>query len=73
MHKLMIKTHNVTGLKYLCYTKKAGSSYDEYLGSGKLWKEHLKQYGKDILIQLHYEFLSSIYALSCSMYESFML
>ena len=55
MHKLMIKIHNVTGLKYLCYTKKSGSSYDEYLGSGKLWKEHLKQYGKDIKTELIYE------------------
>lgn len=47
-HKLMIKTHNVTGLKYLCYTTTEGSTYKKYKGSGKRWKHHLKKHGDDI-------------------------
>lgn len=52
MHKLMIKTHNVTGLKYLCYTKKSGKAYDTYNGSGKAWLKHLEVFGKDISTEL---------------------
>lgn len=54
-HKLMIKTHNKTGLKYLCYTKSEGSIYDSYKGSGKLWKSHLKKHGDDITTELIFE------------------
>lgn len=43
---LMVKTHIVTGLKYLCQTKKIDPY--KYLGSGKYWKLHLKTHGKDI-------------------------
>jgi hypothetical protein len=38
----MIKTHNITGLKYLCQTKQNPFTYN---GSGTDWKPHLKQYG----------------------------
>lgn len=51
-HKLMIKTHNITGLKYLCYTRSEGKEYDNYKGSGKKWKYHLKKYGDNITTQL---------------------
>jgi hypothetical protein len=54
-HKLMIKTHNVTKLKYLCYTQSTGETYDSYKGSGKLWKNHLKEFGEDITTELIYE------------------
>ena len=50
MYKLMIKTHNVTGLKYLCITK--NEDHDKYTGSGRLWKEHLNQYGKDVTTEV---------------------
>jgi len=46
---LMIKTHKVTGLKYLC--KKATTSDSKaisYKGSGKYWKNHLKVHGNHI-------------------------
>ena len=48
-HYLMIKTHNITGLKYLCKT----SSDSElkcftYKGSGTYWKKHLNKHGSDI-------------------------
>lgn len=42
-YKLMIKIHNKTGLKYLCYTKK--EDYVNYSGSGIDWIKHLYEYG----------------------------
>lgn len=53
MHKLMIKTHNVTGLKYLCYTQR--EDHDTYLGSGTVWKRHIKKHGNDITTEVIYE------------------
>ncbi len=46
IYYLMIKTHNITGLKYLCQTKKKDPH--KYLGSGKDWNNHLVRYGKNI-------------------------
>lgn len=43
---LYIKTHNITGLKYLGQTKKTDPW--KYLGSGTYWKRHLAKHGKDI-------------------------
>ena len=54
-HKLMIKTHNKTNLKYLCYTRSEGEKYSSYKGSGKYWKKHLKKYGDDITTELIFE------------------
>jgi hypothetical protein len=53
MHKLMIKTHRKTGLKYLCYTQK--EDHCSYTGSGIFWKKHLKQHGVDIVTEVIYE------------------
>jgi len=39
---LCVKTHNITGLKYLCQTKRDPFKYN---GSGKYWKLHLKKHG----------------------------
>jgi len=44
-HKLMIKTHRKTGLKYLCYTKK--KDHEAYTGSGVDWLQHLLEHGFD--------------------------
>ena len=49
----MIKTHNVTGLKYLCITKK--DSWEKYTGSGVYWRRHLKVHGVNIRTELLYE------------------
>lgn len=54
-HKLMIKTHNVTGLKYLCYTAKTGKKFDQYYGSGKYWLNHLNIHGFDISTEIIFE------------------
>lgn len=45
IYYLMVKTHKITGLKYLCQTKK--SDPYKYLGSGKYWRLHLKKHGSD--------------------------
>lgn len=45
MYYLMIKTHNKTGLKYLCKTQR--EDYEKYTGSGVYWKNHLKLHGND--------------------------
>lgn len=47
---LLIKTHNITGLKYLCKTSKP--NYNKYTGSGKYWKDHLRLHGKDFTTDL---------------------
>ena len=43
---LLLKTHNITGLKYLCYTSQKNPF--KYPGSGKRWKLHIKKHGRDI-------------------------
>jgi len=45
-YKLMLKQHNVTGLKYLCITSKQNPY--KYKGSGHYWLKHLSEYGDDI-------------------------
>lgn len=46
----MIKTHNQTGLKYLCYTRK--KDHENYTGSGTDWLNHLLTYGFDFKTEL---------------------
>lgn len=50
IYYLMIKTHNITGLKYLCQTKKKDPF--KYLGSGKDWMIHLNKYGTSIRTEI---------------------
>lgn len=45
-HFLLLKTHKITGLKYLCYTTK--SDPFSYNGSGKRWRFHLKKHGTEL-------------------------
>ncbi len=47
---LLVKTHKVSGLKYLCQTRK--KDYKKYKGSGDYWKKHLKIHGNIIETQL---------------------
>jgi hypothetical protein len=46
IYHLYVKTHNVTGLKYLGQTKR--SDPEVYPGTGKRWVRHWKKHGKDI-------------------------
>jgi len=50
----MIKTHNKTGLKYLCQSTRA--DYMTYIGSGKYWRRHLKKHGNNIITEVIGEF-----------------
>jgi hypothetical protein len=43
---LIIKQHNKTKLKYFCKT--INKDPIRYLGSGTVWRRHLKQHGKDV-------------------------
>ena len=50
IYYLMVKTHNTTGLKYLCQTKHPDPY--AYLGSGTYWRRHLKKHGKEITTEI---------------------
>jgi len=43
---LYVKTHNITGLKYLGQTSR--SDVEIYPGSGKYWKRHIKKHGNNV-------------------------
>ena len=45
IYSLYVKTHQLTGLKYLGQTSK--SDPHKYTGSGKYWLRHIKQHGKN--------------------------
>lgn len=45
IYTLYVKTHTITGLKYLGYTSKADPH--KYRGSGVYWTRHLKVHGND--------------------------
>jgi hypothetical protein len=47
---LYVKTHNVTGLKYLGQTK--NKNPHGYSGSGLYWKLHLKRHGRDFSTEI---------------------
>lgn len=53
MFRLMIKKHNVTGLKYLCITK--NSDWEKYPGSGVRWRKHLEKHGYNFSTELLFE------------------
>jgi hypothetical protein len=52
MITLYVKTHKVTGLKYLGKTEQDPF---KYLGSGKRWKRELNKYGKDIETEILFQ------------------
>ena len=46
---LLVKTHSVTGMRYLCKrVTTSDSKAISYLGSGTRWNNHLKVHGKHI-------------------------
>lgn len=49
VYSLYVKTHNVTGLKYLGKTSRDPF---KYRGSGKYWSNHLKFHGNDCFTEL---------------------
>ena len=63
----MVKTHNVTGIKYLCQTQRKNPF--KYLGSGVAWGRHLKNNGEDITTEVigTYETKEELNTQSCGM------
>ena len=53
MYTLMIKTHNITGLKYLC--KCSHENYISYKLSGKYRKRHRKNHGNDVSTEILFQ------------------
>lgn len=45
---LMLKTHKITGLKYLCFHHGTDISCFTYRGSGKYWTNHIRKHGNYI-------------------------
>lgn len=52
---LLIKWHNKTGLKYLCFHKGTHSNCLKYKGSGYYWLNHLRKHGSDISTKILFE------------------
>lgn len=50
---LYLKTHNVTGMKYLGKTIR--NDVDAYQGSGKVWKRHIKKHGYYVSTEILFE------------------
>lgn len=53
MIRLMIKTHSITGMKYLCKTTR--SDWGKYKGSGTRWRHHLNKHGNHFTTELLFE------------------
>jgi hypothetical protein len=56
IYYLYVKTHNITGLKYLGYTKRKDPY--KYKGSGKYWIKHIKKHEYDVTTEILKECLS---------------
>lgn len=55
LYFLMIKTHNKTNLKYLCFHYGSRDNCYRYNGSGSYWTAHLSKHGKDISTEILFE------------------
>jgi hypothetical protein len=49
MYYLYVKTHNITGIKYLGQTIRDPF---KYRGSGKIWRRHIKKHGYDVRTEI---------------------
>jgi len=58
LYFLMLKIHNVTKLKYLCFHYGTRESCYTYNGSGSYWTAHLSKHGKDITTDIILESLN---------------
>ena len=53
IYYLCVKTHQKTGLKYLCQTKQ--NNPHKYRGSGVNWLKHLKEHGHEHTTEILHE------------------
>ena len=58
IYYLYVKTHSVTGLKYLGQTR--SKDPHKYPGSGKYWTAHLKKHGKQYTTEILKECLTTV-------------
>jgi hypothetical protein len=58
---LMIKQHEITGLKYLCKTIRLNPI--KYKGSGTYWKSHIKKHGKQLVNTIWCKYFTNIESL----------
>jgi len=69
---LLLKTHNHTGLNYLCKFSegvKIKSPY-KYKGSGKYWKRHLKKHTNNVSTNIFYQGKSEQELSACAIFWS---
>lgn len=64
---LYVKTHNITGLKYLGKTNKDPMVYK---GSGTRWKHHIKKHGYDVTTEILLETYDKEEIVAMGMYYS---
>jgi len=64
---LYVKTHNITGLKYM--GKTVQDPY-EYKGSGMYWVSHLRKYGNDVTTEIIHESYSKEKTKEAGLYYS---
>lgn len=64
---LYLKTHNITGLRYLGQTKQ---NPFVYRGSGSKWKAHLRKYGNDVTTEILFQTQSKDEMVSFGKYYS---
>lgn len=67
MYYLYVKTHNVTGLKYLGKTERDPFKYK---GSGKRWVNHIKKHGYDVTTEILLETNSKQELIKTGLYYS---
>lgn len=68
MYYLYVKTHNITGLKYLGQTKQSDPNI--YKGSGKYWKNHINIHGYDVTTEILFQTNSKIELIEKGIYYS---
>lgn len=68
MFYIYVKSHSVTGLKYLGYT--SAKDPHKYPGSGKYWVRHLKKHGYNYTTEILKECDSKDEVLRCGLYYS---
>ena len=68
---LLLKTHNQTGLNYLCkFSEGVKKSPHKYKGSGKYWKRHIKKHGYDVETKILYQGQSEQELSACAIFWS---
>lgn len=71
IYTLYIKTHNVTGLKYL--GKCENTDVYQYKGPGRCWDRHIKKHGHDVNTEILLETTSQEEMIETGIYNLIIL